>query len=243
MASVLYFGLDDRIPKMMDQFFQDRLKETKEANSIIHVKDDQKFGEMLIGMAFEVIFCEINALPMGPAEWIVAFKKGKGGRLQSPMILVGTETDAGKIMKFIEAGWVDYIMMPPDKPLLIEKVWLHASGGRNTDIRQVYSMRMGAPADMAKTAVLEELSEFDCKLRTRSVVPLNDVMVLYSKAFSLDEKSVGQVLGRCYQSVPPTSPEDPYHLHSFYFIGISPEVLTNIRNALRKQFVSGKGKT
>lgn len=242
MASVLYFGLDDRIPKMMDQFFQDRLKETGESNSIIHVKDDQKFGEMLVGMAFDVIFCEAGVLPLPAFEWIVAFKKGKS-RLTSPMILVGTDSDTVKTMKSIEAGWTDYIIMPPDKPLLIEKIWLHASGQRNSDIRQVYSMRMGAPADMAKSAVLEELSEFDCKLRSRNSVTLNDVMVLYSNAFSTDEKIIGHVIGRCYKSEPPPSNDDPYYTHSFYFVGISPEVLTNIRNALRKQFVSVKAKT
>jgi response regulator RpfG family c-di-GMP phosphodiesterase len=240
MASVLYFGKDDRVPKMLDQFFQDRLKESGESSSVTQIQEEQKFGEVLIGMFFDVIFVEQSVLPIQAGEWLKAVKKGKS-QLKAPMILVGVEADPAKILRFIEAGWTDYIILPPDKPLLVEKVMLYATGKRSSEWRQVYSMTMSAPANLAKPAVVEELSEFDCKVRSTYPIAADEMMILYSTAFGPEGTAVGNVLGRCYQSEPHKTQEG-FHQSSFYFVGITPDTSTNIRNTLRKQFVSGKSK-
>ena len=199
MASVLYYGQDDRIPKMLDQFFQGRLKEFGESNSIVHVKNEKNLEESLVGMTFEVIFFEASLIPGLPVEWLNTARKTRPN-LPKNMILVGSENDPVKLMKLIEGGWTDYILMPPDKALLIEKVWMYAQGKRSSDLRQVFSMKMNSGGGMAKPAVFEELSEFDCKVRAFATVGANELMILFSAAFGADDKSTASVLGRCYKS-------------------------------------------
>lgn len=243
MASVLYFGNDERLPKMLDQIFQDRLKESGESNSISIAEDEKKLDEFLIGMAFETIFIEQGVLATTPVEWLATLRKKRPSLAKTPMVLVGTEADSVKIFKIIEGGWMDYFLLPPDKPLLIEKVYMYTSGKRSSDVRQVYSMTMSQQADIAKPAIVEELSEFDCKVRSASAIPNNELVVLYAKAFGPDgtNPQPGSVLGRCYGSEKHKGFEGQFQ-NSFYFVGITPETLTNIRNNLRKQFVSGKSK-
>jgi hypothetical protein len=237
MASGLYFGRDDRIKSILDSFFEDRLKEFGESNALVVVTEEQKFGEALTGLAFEVIFVEQSALPLPPNAWLEMIKKTKPG-LKSNMLLVGSESDPQKIFKFIEHGWRDYIFLPPDRPLIIEKFWMHAYGRRSADIRQVYTLSIRQPATMAKTAQLEELSEFDCKLKTSFEVKVNELMILYSGAFATEDETEGQVLARCYNV---TSGKDKGEwISSFYFIGASDERLKAIRSALRRSYVESK---
>lgn len=240
MPSVLYNGTDDRLPKMLEQLFQDLLKQTGATNSIVHVKKEKDFQEMLIGMAFDLVFIEQSTVGSQPGEWISSFRKQKP-RVTAPMVLVGTDQDPVRVMKYVESGWMDYIHIPPDKALLIEKFMVYSSGKRSQDLRQVYSLQMAAPADMAKPGIVEELSEFDCKIRSSVQIGVNDLLILYSPAFGPDGKATGKVLGRCYNTQPHSS-LDGFFQSSFYFVGITLDTLTNIRNSLRKQFVSGKAK-
>lgn len=240
MASVLYYGQDERVPSMLKQFFDDRKREASETNSITHVKEDKKFVELIGAMNFETILIEVGAMPTNPVAWITTFKKSYP-RITCPLVLIGPESEPAKIMAMVTAGWTDYLPLPPDKPLLIEKISLHSTGKRSSDIRQVYSLKMGAPTDLAKPVIMDEMSEFDCKCRGAFAVPVGDMMILYSKAFSENLQVVNGVLGRCYNSF-----EDPnnkgVYVNSFYYVGIGSDMLTNIRNALRKQFINSKSK-
>jgi len=237
MATGLYFGSDERIKTFLDSFFESRLKEFGESNALIAVTEEQKFTEAISGLAFDVIFVEQEALSNPPNSWLDTIRKTKPG-LKSPMVLVGGEPEPQKISTFIEHGWRDYIMLPPDRPLVIEKFWMHSTGGRSSDIRQVYTLSMKEAATIAKMARLEELSEFDCKLKTNFEIKTDEIMILYSPAFANEDETEGQVLSRCYKVM--NGKEKGEWVSSFYFIGATDERLKAIRSALRRSYVASK---
>lgn len=235
----MYFGKDNRLKDMAEQFFKSRLEEAKEVNSILRIEDPKEIDQILLGMAFDLILFEQAALDSNnPIEWLANFRR-RYPRMTTPLILCGEERDPVKIMKFIDSGFLDYIIMPPDKPLLIEKINLYTTGRRSKDVRQVYSLQLSQSADLAKPGIVEELSEFDCKVRSGSQVLLNDLFILYSKAFSDSESTMGSVLGRCYETNEHPMFKGQF-LATFYFVGATPELLTNIRNSLRKSYVASK---
>lgn len=237
MATGLYFGTDERVKQILDSFFEDRKKEFGESHALVFVSDEKKFIESLTGLAFDVIFIEQALLPKPPVDWIHDLQKARPG-LKTPLVLAGGETDTKKIFKFIDGGWKDYLYLPPDRPLVIEKFWMHSTGGRSGDIRQVYSLEVRDLATMAKAAQLIELSEFDCKLKTRAKLPIDELMILYSTAFATEDENEGQILGRCYHSE--AAKEEGDWVCSFYFVGATDERLKAIRSALRRSYVAGK---
>jgi hypothetical protein len=237
MATGLYFGIDDRIKSILDSFFEARLKEFGESNALVAVTEENKFTEALIGLHFDVVFIEQSRLATPPGVWLQNFHKNKPS-FNTPLVLVGGEPDPKKIFQFINAGWRDYLFLPPDRPLVIEKFWMHSTGKRSGDIRQVYTLSMREIATLAKTAHLEELSEFDCRLKVSFEVSLDEVMILYSPAFGEDGQSEGQILSRCYK-VSPGQEKGEWEA-SFYFIGATDEQLKAIRSSLRRSYVASK---
>lgn len=240
MANVLYYGLDDRLPRIVESFFKTRKEDSGESNTITHIQEDKKLEEALQALSFEIMFIEQAHLPGQPNDWRETFKK-KYPRANGKMILVGDDHEPLKIIKYLDVGWVDYIVNPPDKPLIIEKVGLYATGARSRDMRQVYSLNMSQNVDLAKPGFIEELSEFDCKVRTGQINPVEDIMVLYSKAFGPNFEDVGYVVARCYKSEPHAQFKNQY-LNHYFFVGVMPDTLQNIRTALRKAYVSSKSK-
>ncbi len=240
MATGLYFGTDERLKTMLDAFFEERLKSAGESHAIVKVGDEKKFAEALAGLNFDVIFVEMSVTPTPPNDWVQMIHKTKPS-LKSPFVLVGGETDPTKIYKHIESGWRDYVHLPPDRSLVIEKFWMHAVGGRSADVRQVYSLALKESATLAKVGIIEELSEFDCKIHLNYSIQKDDLMILYSKAFaSVDEgETEGNVLARCYRVDPAPSAPDEF-VAQFYFVGAGDERLKAIRSALRRSYVSGK---
>lgn len=241
MAAILYFGKDLRIKEMADAFFKIRLQDTGEVNSIVCLSDAKKLEEILVGMAFDLFLFEQHELTHNPLEFLSTFRK-KYPSIKTPLVMVGEEKDPVKIMKFIEGGFHDYLSLPPDKPLLIEKINLYCTGKRSRDVRQVYSLQLSQSADMAKHGVIEELSEFDCKIRSNQQVPIDDVLILYSIAFSESGTVNNSVLGRCYETAEHPQFKGQF-ISSFYFIGVTTDILTNIRNTLRKSYVNSKTKS
>lgn len=240
MATLLYFGKDTRVRDMTEMFFKERLADTGEVNSIMQIKESIRLEEAFVAMAFDLLLFEQNELGDNLGDYLIAFRK-KYPRVNAPIIIIGEERDHVKIMRYLDMGYSDYMVMPPDRPLLIEKIVVYCTGKRDKGVRQVYSLKTSQPADLAKPATIEELSEFDCRVRTPVAVPLNDLMVIYSKSFSESGNILSTVLGRCYESM--QHPEfKTQFLSSFYFVGITPDVLQNIRNALRKTYISGKPK-
>lgn len=236
MATGLYFGSDDRIKSILDEFFEKRLKEFGESHALVLVTEEKKFQEAIVGLAFDVIFVE-QALLNNPKDWIASFLKSKPNSAP-PVILVGGETDTMKIYHFVESGWKDYLYLPPDRPLVIEKFWMHTTGSRGSDIRQVYTLALKEAATLARFAQLVELSEMDCKLLINFPVQKEDLMILYSKAFALEDENEGLLLGRCYHIEAPNA--EGLTRVSFYFVGASDERLKAIRSALRRSYVQGK---
>jgi hypothetical protein len=241
LASVLYYGPDKRVKDLLDDFFKRRQQDAGEVNSITHVMDERKYVEALTAVNFDVMMYE--QVVMGqqqPQEFVDSFYKKFPNRT-APKILVGTETDHLKVLKILNSGFKDYLLLPPDKALLIEKITMYTIGRRTNDTRQVYSLQLSQNADVAKPGVIEGLSEFDCQLRSTQQYQTDELAILYSKAFGADFSQTGSVIGRCYGSEPHESFEGQF-LNSFYFLGITPDILTNIRNALRKTYISQKGK-
>lgn len=224
--------------EIVQPFFEIRRKDFGEINSITHIQDEKKLDEALVAMVFDILIFQQHGMVPTPGDWLTTLKK-KWPALRGQFLLAGDDTDPIKILKHIEGGFQDYIVLPPDKPLLIEKIALYTTGSRSSDTRQVYSMQMSQQTDLAKPGFIEELSEFDCKVRSFQKPEVGELMVLYSNAFSekMDVKS--SVLARCYATGDHEGFKGQF-LSKYYFVGITPTILTNIRNALRKTYISTK---
>lgn len=240
MAAVLYYGNDDRLPQILESFFTTRKTEAGEIHSLTKISDSKKLEEVLAGVNFEIIFIEQIILDRAPLDWLSLFGK-MFPKVQSLLILVGDERDPTKILKLIEGGFMDYIVLPPDKPLIIEKFMMYANGKRSSDLRQVYSLKLSQAADLAKPGFLEELSEFDCKVRSGQATPINDMLILYAPSFSEGNSQKGSILGRCYACQEHPSFKGQY-VASFYFIGVTQDLLVHIRKSLQKAYISSKNK-
>jgi hypothetical protein len=240
MAAVLYFGFDDKLPQILEAFFLIRKEDSGETNSLTRAADLKKFDEVLGSIPFDVVYVEQTALDKGPVDWITSLKK-RLTTFDTPIILTGLERDPAKIMKMIEAGYADYHVNPPDKPLVLEKFRVYATGKRDPDLRQVFTLKMSQPSDIARPGFLEDLSEFDCHVRSAKEIPVNDLVILYAEAFSPTEGINGSILCRCSANVPHDGFKGQF-LVSLFFVGPTPEVLTHIRNALRKSYVASKNK-
>lgn len=238
MAAILYLGTDTKTKTILDTYFKMRKDDLGEINTFTQSTDPKKFEEALVGLSFELIILEQSMLQPAPTAWITSFK-AKFPHVKSKLVIMGGEAEPTKILKMIEAGFDDYMGLPPDKPILIEKVILYSTGTRSSDNKQVFSMQMSQPADLAKTGHIESLSEFDCKVRSNQASQMDEMMIIYSVAFSADIKQKFQVLARCYRSEPHPSFKGQF-ISYYYFVGLTPDVLTNIRNALRKSYVSSK---
>jgi DNA-binding NarL/FixJ family response regulator len=241
MAAAFYYGTDDRLVQILNEFFKTRKEEAGEAHSVTRAADLKKFDEAFAALQFDVVFIETASLDRSATDWLTAFKK-KYPNYKTSIVLIGDERDPSKVIKLIEGGFVDYIFTPPDKPLIIEKFMLYSTGKRNSDIRQVYSMKMNQPSDLARPGTLEELSEFDCKIRSSQNFNVGDMVILYAAAFTEDAKARGSVVGRCYASKDHDGFKGQF-LTSFFFVGATPDILTAIRNSLRKSYAASKGKS
>lgn len=240
MAAVMYFGTDDRLNVILENFFVHRKQDSGEAHSLTKITDPKKFDEALMGINFDLIFVEQSFLPKPPVEWLNSFKL-KFPRIQCPLVLIGDEHDPVKVLKYVEAGFKDYMVNPPDKPLVIEKFVMYSTGKRNSEVRQVYSMQLSQSLDLAKAGFLEELSEFDCKVRCAQPIPVDELILLYAPAFSEKGDIKASVVGRCYACAEHPGFKGQF-LAQFFFVGVTPDVLTHIRNALRKSYVASKSK-
>jgi hypothetical protein len=240
MAAVLYYGNDDRLPKIMESFFANRKTDAGEIHSLTPASDIKKMEELLISFNFDLVFVETAILDRGPTEWLSTFQK-KYSQIRAPFILIGDERSPMKIMKIIESGFTDYIVNPPDKPLILEKFMIYTTGKRSRDLRQVYSMKLSEPSDLAKPGLLEELSEFDCKIRSSQKIELQELMIIYAPSFSEGGLSKSALLGRCYDCQEHPSFKGQY-ISSFYFVGATPDILVHIRKSLQKAYVASKAK-
>ncbi len=239
MATALYYGFDDRIIKTLEAFFKERLESAGETHSISKIINDDKLLEMTSAVVFDMIFVENGVLQGKPAaEWLGSLLK-KFPAIKCPVVMVGAETNATRIMALVESGWRDYIVEPPDKALLIEKFGLYASGKRSADIRQVYTMEVHSAVDIAKSGYVSHLSEFDCKIKSKHSAVVNDLTTLYSQAFG-EGTTKTPVIGRCYASEVNPAHKDEF-INAYYFVGVTTEVLSHIRTNLRKAYVSKKG--
>lgn len=202
--------------------------------------DPKKLDEAFVALTFDVLIFEQALLAPTPTAWLQSLKT-KWPNLKGQILLTGDDSDPVKIIKHIEGGFVDYIVSPPDKSLVIEKVAFYTAGSRSSDARQVYSLQLSQQADLAKPGFIEELSEFDCKVRSMQKPEIGDMMIIYSKAFSTEMLEKESSLARCY-SVQEHEQFKGQYLSKFFFVGNTPGMLTNIRNALRKTYITKKQK-
>jgi hypothetical protein len=101
-------------------------------------------------------------------------------------------------------------------------------------------MKVHAPADIAKPGILEELSEFECKIRCHFQTPLNDVIFLHSDSFAPDgSKYPGRALAKCFANAIHPDFKNQY-LNQYFLVGLTADTLQNIRTNLRKTYVAKK---
>lgn len=238
MSNILYYGIEQKNVKMLNLHFLERRKQHNEHGSVTHLSDEKALNEALIAISFDCMLFEQKHIPDHPIAWLQKFRINRPG-IKSKMILVGDEPDPLKVLTYLESGWTDYVHLPIDLPLLVEKINLYSTGTRSAD-RQVYSMKIDAPADVAKPGSLLEISEFDCQIKSVYPAKLDEVMIVYTPVFGENNQKYGSVMARCYKTEPhPTAPG--FFINFYNFVGVTPDVLQNIRNSLRKTYVANKG--
>jgi hypothetical protein len=199
----------------------------------------EKFDEELAANPYEIIVIEQKFIKELPNDYLASFKL-RYPALTSIMILTGDEVDPIKILDFFEHGWIDYLVLPPDRALVIEKIVLYATGERPQH-KQVYSLKTSLRADIAKPATIEEFSEFNCIVKANFGIPEGEFIILYSTALGPGKDQPGASIARCYKTEDHPS-EEGFSLNYFSFVGVAPDLMTNIRNSLRKVYVAGKNR-
>ncbi|MGE3759823.1 MAG: hypothetical protein AB7H97_18800, partial [Pseudobdellovibrionaceae bacterium] len=237
MASILILDTDDKVALTLEQSFKIIKEDTGSLSTVTRITKPEDLANELQGGAYEVLFIDYTMMDQSPDKWLDNFRK-KTGRKDLPVVVTGFETELAKIAKFLEWGYGDYIVKPPDRPLLLEKTLLLATGKRS-ETRQVYTQATSQHADIADKGAIEELSEFECTVKTHRAYQIGDVITLYSKVFGEYFKEVGAVLCKCTKIVPHPSEKGSNHV-SFVYFGVLPTTLKNIRTALRKDYVSKK---
>lgn len=238
MATVLVIDAEDKTTLLLKQSFDSRRTEYGEVNSITRIDSFANLQDMLVGIVFDVVLIDESFVNERPEKWMPALRK-KYPNFNSPIIIMGRSDEPLRIMGFLEAGFMDYVVKPVDKPLLLEKIFLFATGTRPTDGRQVYNLRTRQLADMAKTAVITEMSEFDCKIVTRFPYMVGEILTIYSSAFSDEGKTTASVIARCYKCYP-IEGSGGFEAY-FSYLGVSPGTLQKIRANLRKEYAAQKG--
>mgnify|MGYP001004965098 CR=1 FL=1 len=237
MPGVLVIDNEDKTHLMIEQSFKIRRENTGEEWKSTLVVDASKVAELAPKTEFDLLIVDQTMVNQPPKKWLETFFKLINR--QVPALACGFEANLPKILAWLDAGFVDYIVKPADRPLLIEKIILAATGKRDAS-KQVYSLQMTAPADIARQGIIEELSEFDVQIKSRSSFQLGDLVTFYAAAFAEEKAPFGAVLGRCY--VTGKHPADKELNQSrFVYVGVQPNTLKNIRTNLRKEYVAKKG--
>lgn len=229
---------DDKTALTLEQSFKIIKEDTGAVSTVTRITKPEDLKTQLAGGTYEVLFIDQAMIDQAPDKWLESFRK-LTARPDLPVVMMGFEVDTMKIMKILEGGFADYIVKPADRPLLLEKTLLYATGKRSSETRQVYTQQTSQPADIAEHGIIEELSEFECTIKGRSEYKVGAIITLYSKVFGEDFKEVGAVLGKCIKCDAHQSEKGSYQSH-FVYVGVQPTTLKNIRTALRKDYVSKK---
>lgn len=237
MAEILYYGFDERIPEILTNHFADLKRERNQTHTLARAKDEKSMNEYMAAMMFDAILFEQKYVPGDAREYPATFRKARKN-FKGKMIIVGDEPDTLKVFKLLDSGWVDYFHLPPDRLAVISKTFLHIADGKSSE-KQTFSMKVSQGADLAKPAMIEELSEFECKIKSHVAAPAGELSILYTKAIGENGEKIGVTTARCFKSEKHPSEEGMFH-NSYVFVGVGPDTLQNIRNTLRKVYVASK---
>ncbi len=243
MASVLLLDMEDKTQILLEQSFKARQEMGLGLSTVSRILEMQKIDEALTAVRFDMVIVDQNVMDEMPGKWREGFLRKNARAKDLPFIGIGHDSEPQKIHIWLEGGFLDYMIKPVDKALLIEKVILYTTGKRDRDGRQVYSLEMQNQTDVAKRAIIEELSEFDCRIKSQSPYHIGEIVTLYSKVFAEDfgikGGEIGNVMGRCYHSAPHRT-EKGWFESLITFVGIQAITLKNIRTSLRKEYIAKK---
>jgi response regulator of citrate/malate metabolism len=198
-------------------------------------------GEIFQNTALDMIFINLSFVDDKPAKWVSKLRGQLTAKIiensKTAIVLIGTEMQTNQVRKYMDSGITDYLAVPLDPPLLIQKYDFFISGKVNLSDRQLYSFQTTQAIDVGFVNEIEEISEFGCTIKTNLPVKLNDVLILRCQAFSEDGRE--DILARVWAvGVHPNV--RTINQVQLAFFGINNSQLKNIRKWLRAEYARKK---
>lgn len=159
--------------------------------------------------------------------------------LPTRYFLLSHETTTAGIESLISPLIDDLILKPLDHQLFLQKLAMALSEKRSSAGEFLYNQVVNAPIYLAKTAVIDAISDFGVGIRSTQKMRDGIVVRIYSKVFG--EKQESSLLVKTYKTIDHPSRPGEFLIYHSYF-GISSQQLQKIRRAQQGKQKSGPNK-
>ena len=177
-------------------------------------------------------------LQPNPVEWLSGFKKSitYEPNCKVSVALTGNKATDQLIRKYLIPGIFDYFVKPLDELLAKQNLKFLASEKKELE-REVYALAIKSQVDLIYEYEIEAISEQS--FTVRSTVPFEkDQFRMFSSELFL-RKLERKILARCLQCNKISETEEQY-LSEFWFVGVEPFFLHQIRTVIEKSTSKAK---
>jgi hypothetical protein len=196
--------------------------------------------ELVKASGFDMAFFNVSLLDDKPDRFVSKIRNYSSiikGSEAMPIVLFGKEEDPVSLRKFMNSGIADYLSLPLDAPVFLQKFDLFLTGKVDSSDKQLYSQRTTKTLDLGFVTKIEEMSEFGVTIITNKPVEINECVVFRGESFG--DKIPGEILARCY-SVTPHSSQKGFFQVTFTFFGLNSALLQHIRRWIRLEYAKSK---
>ncbi len=153
--------------------------------------------------------------------------------------LLSFETTSAAIESLVSSSLDDLILKPIDHQLFLQKLAMALSDTQSAAGEFLYSQPVEASVYMAKSAVIDEISDFGVGIRSRQKMKDGVAVRIYSKIFG--ERQASSLLAKSYKTIAHPKHPDSFLVYYSYF-GITAQQLTKIRRDAQPKQKHGPGR-
>lgn len=196
---------------------------SEELNKSVPAGADEKVGLFLIADSF---------LQPNPGDWLSGFKKSLTYEINSnvPIAVTGNKATEHLIRKYLIPGIFDYFVKPLDELLAKQNLKFLASEKKELE-REVYALAIKSQVDLIYEFEIEAISEQSFSLYSTTPFEKDEFRMFSSELFL--RKLERKILARCLQCTKVSETEERY-LSEFWFVGVEPFFLHQIRGVIEK---------
>jgi CheY-like chemotaxis protein len=155
-----------------------------------------------------------------------------------PIVVVGHTTDQREFQKYLIKGISDYMIKPLDKLLLLRNFGLLSKETGVPD-KQVYSIPVEEPVDVAFQYDIEEISEFMLTMRSPKKFKVDQYVTFYGDMFQTTVNN--RLFARCTKCEEHMTEKGQYSV-TVAFSGLDQPVRKTLRTWIRRKYVTEKEK-